>query len=36
MRNYLLDIMKEFHSNSKLNAMAIMLLHFAIYMTEKN
>lgn len=26
--------MKEFHSNSELHAMAIMLLHFAIYTTE--
>lgn len=26
--------MKEFHSNSQLHAMAIMLLYFAIYTTE--
>lgn len=26
--------MKEFHSNSELHAMAIMLLYFAIYTTE--
>lgn len=34
MRNYLLNIMEEFPSNSELHVMAIMLLHFAIYMTE--
>lgn len=32
MRNYLLNIMKEFHSNSELHVMAI--IHFAIYMKE--
>lgn len=34
MRNYLLNNMQEFHSNSELHVMAIMLVHFAIYMTE--
>lgn len=34
MRNYLLNIMKEFHRNSDLHAMAIMLLQFVIYITE--
>lgn len=34
MWNYLLNIMKEFHSDSEFHVTSVMLVHFAIYMTE--
>lgn len=34
MWNYLLNIMEEFHSDSEFHITSVMLVHFAIYMTE--